>query len=75
MREFLIRGDDDEEFDIPHSKWSDVMRPKSYVSKVIEGWGALRLEVAGSEVSFLQNLLGSKSSSRAVTSHLKSATE
>src|SRR5215203_7325022 len=52
MREYLIRTIDDEEFDIPYPKWSEVLRPKSYPSKVIEGWGALRLEVEGCEVSF-----------------------
>ncbi len=52
MREYLLRAIDDEEFDIPHPKWGEVLRPKSYPSKVIEGWGALRLEVLGCEVSF-----------------------
>ena len=51
MREYLIGTIDDKEFDIHHSKWAEVLRPKSYPSKVIEGWGALRLEVAGCEVS------------------------
>ena len=52
MREYLIRTIDDEEFDIPYPKWGEVLRPKSYPSKVIEGWGALRLDVEGCEVSF-----------------------
>jgi hypothetical protein len=52
MREYLICTTDDEEFDIHLSKFADVLRPKSYPSRVIEGWGALRLEVAGCEVSF-----------------------
>ncbi|HSE31458.1 MAG TPA: hypothetical protein VLA93_07760 [Pyrinomonadaceae bacterium] len=52
MREYLIRADDDEEFDIPFSKWAEVLRPRSYPSKVIKGWGLLRLEVLGCEVSF-----------------------
>jgi hypothetical protein len=51
-KEYLICNLDDEEFDIHHSKWAEVLRPKSYPSKVIEGWGALRLEIAGFEVSF-----------------------
>ena len=52
MREYLIRTMDDEEFEIHLSKWAEVLRPKSYPSKVIEGWGALRLEIADCEVSF-----------------------
>jgi hypothetical protein len=52
MREYLIRTVDDEEFDIPPPKWSEVLRPKSYPSKVIAGWGVLRLWVEGCEVSF-----------------------
>ena len=52
MRDYLIRLLDDEEFDIPHSQWSLVLRPKTYQSEVIEGWGHLRLQVGGCEVSF-----------------------
>jgi hypothetical protein len=52
MREYLIRTIHDEEFDIPYLKWNEVLRPKSYPSKVIEGWGMLRLDIVGCEVSF-----------------------
>jgi len=52
MREYLIRTIDEEEFDIPQAKWGEVLRPKSYPSEVTEGWGALRLKIAGCEVSF-----------------------
>ena len=52
QREYLIRADNDEEFDIPLSRFGDVLRPRSYPSKVIEGWGNLRIEVLGCEVSF-----------------------
>ena len=52
LREYLIRADNDAEFDIPFSKFGDVLRPRSYPSKVIEGWGHLRIEVLGCEVSF-----------------------
>ena len=52
MREYLIRDEDDEEFDIHLSNWPEVYRPKSYPSKVIDGWGLLRLEVLGCEISF-----------------------
>jgi hypothetical protein len=52
MSEYLIRTIDDEEFDIPFSKWKEVFRPITFDSKVIEGWGMLRLEVSGCEISF-----------------------
>ena len=52
MREYLIRAQNDEEFDIHLSQWSKVLRPTSYPSKVIEGWGLLRIEVLGCEISF-----------------------
>jgi len=52
MREYLIRATNDDEFNIHLSKWPEVLRPKSYPSKVIEGWGLLRLEVLGCEISF-----------------------
>jgi hypothetical protein len=52
MREYLIRAANDEEFGIHLSKWPQVLRPKSYPSKVIQGWGLLRLEVLGCEISF-----------------------
>ncbi len=52
MREYLIRATDDEEFDIHISKWPEVLRPKSFPSKIIQGWGLLRLEVLGCEISF-----------------------
>jgi hypothetical protein len=52
VREYLIRTTDDEEFDIPSAKWGEVLRPKSYPSEIVEGRGALRLKIAGCEVSF-----------------------
>jgi hypothetical protein len=52
MLEYIIRANDGEEFDIHSSKWSEVLRPKSYESEVIEGWGLLRLRILGCEVSF-----------------------
>ena len=52
MYEYTICDVDGEEFNIPHREWSEVLRPKSYPSEVIQGWGALRLKVAGCEVSF-----------------------
>ena len=50
--DYLIRAADDEEFDIPQAKWGKVLRPNSYPSEIIEGWGALRLKIACCEVSF-----------------------
>jgi hypothetical protein len=52
MREYLIRAADREEFNIHLSKWPDVLKPRSYPSKVIQGWGLLRLEVLSCEISF-----------------------
>jgi len=58
LRQYLIRADNDDEFDIPFSKLGDVLRPRSYPSKIIEGWGHLRIEVLGCEVSFSAELPG-----------------
>ena len=52
MLEYIIRAEDGEEFDIHASKWRDVLRPISYESEVIEGWGVLRLRILECEVSF-----------------------
>src|ERR1044072_13094 len=52
MREDLIRAEDDEEFDIHLSKWPELLRPPSFPSRGIEGWGLLRIEVLGCEISF-----------------------
>src|SRR5687768_11236135 len=50
--EYIICDVDGEEFNIPYQKWGEVLRPKSFPSEIIAGWGALRLRVAGCEVSF-----------------------
>ena len=52
MREYLIRAKNGEEFDIHLSQWPEVFRPTSFPSKVIDGWGLLRIEVLGCEISF-----------------------
>jgi hypothetical protein len=52
MREYILRDESGEEFDIPMQKWEEILRPKTYPSEVIEGWGALRLKVADCEISF-----------------------
>ena len=52
MLEYIIRPDEGEEFDLHLEKWSEVFRPKSFDSEVIEGWGALRLRILDCELSF-----------------------
>ena len=50
--EFLIRRTDGEWFDLPWNRRSEILRPNSFASRPIEGWGNHRIEVSGCEVSF-----------------------
>lgn len=52
MREYLIRQDDDEEFDIHYQSWKDVLRPSTFPCNVIQEPGAFYLEVEGCRVTF-----------------------
>ncbi len=48
--EYIIKADDGEEFDIPYSKWKDVLVPKTIPFEVVaEG---LRLKIRDCEISF-----------------------
>jgi hypothetical protein len=50
--EFLIKRTDGEWFDLPSSRFKDVLRPSSMSSKPIKGWGDHRILVGDSEISF-----------------------
>jgi hypothetical protein len=50
--EFLIKRTDGEWFDLPRSRFKDVLRPTSIPSRPIQGWGDHRILIEDSEVSF-----------------------
>lgn len=52
MREYLIRQVDDEEFFIPYQNVSDVLRPSSFSSNVVQESDVFYLEVEGCRVTF-----------------------
>ena len=52
MTEFLIRRADDERFDFPYERRTEILRPLTILSRPVEGWGTHRIEVEGAEVSF-----------------------
>ena len=58
MLEYLIQPVESEFFQFSPNEWSDVLRPTSFQSKVIDGWGNLRLEIEGCEVSFSDEMVG-----------------
>lgn len=50
--EFLIRCADGEWFNLPSERFADVLKPKSFPSLAIQGWGDHRITVRGRPVSF-----------------------
>ena len=58
MLEYLIRPVEEEFFDLHSRDWSEALKPSSFSSKVVEGWGNLRLEISGCEVSFSDEDVG-----------------
>ncbi len=52
MREFLIRRTDGEWFDLHRDDFAGTLRPSSFPSHKVEGWGDHRISVEGVEISF-----------------------
>ncbi len=50
--EFLIRRSDGDWFDLDASRFDAVLRPSSFPSRRVQGWGDHRIEVYGCPVSF-----------------------
>ena len=50
--EFLIKRTDGDWFDLHASRFAEVLRPSSFASRPVEGWGDHRIEVRGCPVSF-----------------------
>lgn len=50
--EFLIKRTDGEWFDLHHDQFAAVLRPKSFPSEAVEGWGDHRIKVEGCEIAF-----------------------
>lgn len=50
--EFLIRRTDGDWFDLHRDKFSETLRPTSFHSHQVEGWGDQRIAIDGIEISF-----------------------
>jgi hypothetical protein len=50
--EFLLRRTDGEWFDLRREQFGEVLRPSSYASRVVGGWGDHRIQVDGVHVAF-----------------------
>lgn len=50
--EYLIKRTDGEWFDFHKNRFEEILRPRSFPSITIVGWGNHRIEVAGCEISF-----------------------
>jgi hypothetical protein len=50
--DFLIRRTDGEWFDLHYEQMPAVLKPASFASRPVEGWGDHRIEVEGVHVSF-----------------------
>ena len=50
--EFLIRREDGDWFDLQYEQFQAVLRPTSFESETIEGWGDHRICVGTMEISF-----------------------
>ncbi len=61
---FIIRRSDVGEDEFPDfpmlgaSRYAEVLRPISFPSKPIKGWGNHRIEVLGCEISFSEEMVG-----------------
>ena len=51
-REYFIRRTDGEWFDFPINRCEEVLRPASFTSRTVKGWGDHRIEINGCEISF-----------------------
>jgi hypothetical protein len=52
MSEYLIRRADGEWFDLPASMSGEALRPISFASERVEGWGDWRIRTEGVDISF-----------------------
>jgi hypothetical protein len=50
--EFLIRRSDGDWFDLHTNRFEEVLRPSSFESRPVHGWGDHRIEVRGCPISF-----------------------
>jgi hypothetical protein len=50
--EFLIKRTDGDWFDLHKTRFVEVLRPLSYASKPVQGWGDHRIEVSSCPISF-----------------------
>jgi hypothetical protein len=51
-REYLIRPNESEWFDLHKDNFSEVFRPINFESEPITGWGDHRIKIEGIEISF-----------------------
>lgn len=58
MLQYLIRPVEIEFFQSSPNERGTVLRPVSFQSKIIDGWGNLPLEIEGCEVSFSDEMAG-----------------
>lgn len=58
MLEYLIKPLESDFFDLSPKEWGNVLRPTSFPSKIIDGWGNLRIEIEGCEISFSDEMVG-----------------
>ena len=52
MIEYMIRRRDGDWFDLHRDDYAEVLRPKSFGSRPISGWGDHRIECENVEISF-----------------------
>lgn len=52
MIEYLIRRTDGQWFDLNATRFGEALRPSSFASERIEGWGDWRIRCEGVEISF-----------------------
>lgn len=50
--EFLIRRSDGEWFNLHANRFEEVLRPSSFATQSVQGWGDHRIEVRGCPISF-----------------------
>jgi len=52
MIEYLIRRTDGEWFDLQAARFGEALRPSTYASERIQGWGDWRIRCEGVEIAF-----------------------
>jgi len=56
--EFLIKRTDGDWFDLDLSDYGDVLKPNSFNSEIIEGWGNHRIKIKNCEIAFSYEIAG-----------------